>query len=332
MATAAVGPEGNTIFLNPPERLGDGYKEFRSTEALKPGHLLQKDGIVTAGTTFPPDMRKCKKHATRGGKSDRTVAIEDGMVGGTCDTEYASGGLVRALQLLPGDLCNFRLKLGENVVHDDYLISYGDGTLCKAASSFLANNVADSDATAAGTSEAAFSTGSVTIPANTLKVGDAVRVQATVFVADNNSTDTLTLRLKIGSTVIIATAAVDVADNDVGRIDATLIIRTIGASGTFVASGTQALGVPGTVTAKPFQLGSTAIDTTVANTLTVTAQWSASHADNDAILRTLVVEKISAGSSSPSAAGGVDLVCQSEETTDLSAEVVDGWVKARVLA
>ena len=132
----------------------------------------------------------------------------------------------------------------------------------------------------------------VTIPANTLVAGSVLKVRGQVFVVDNNSTDTLTLELRIGNTVVIATAAVDVADNDVGYFDCDIVIRTIGASGTFVAMGTQALGVPGTVTAKPFGKAETAIDTTVDLDIEVWADWSVAHADNEALLRCLTVQHL----------------------------------------
>ena len=147
------------------------------------------------------------------------------------------------------------------------------------------------------TTEAVFNK-SVTIPAKSLAVGDVIRIRSLVYVSDNNSTDTLTLVLRMGTAgtaadqAIITTAAVDVADADVGYFDVDIVIRTIGASGTMVACGVQGLGVPGTVTAKPFLLGSTAIDTTSAQIVTVSADWSVAHADNECNLEVLNVQVI----------------------------------------
>jgi hypothetical protein len=124
---------------------------------------------------------------------------------------------------------------------------------------------------------------------NVLKVGDMIHVLAHVLCPSTNSTDTLTLKLKIGTTVLIATAAVDVANNDIALIDCMIMVRTVGASGTFIAVGTQGLGTPGTVTAKPFNLASTAIDTTASQMISVTATWSVANAGDQAELDLLSV-------------------------------------------
>lgn len=329
MATAAQGPQGNTIFLSPPERLGENYREFRATGTVYPGYLLQPDGVVTSGTTFPPDMRKVKAHSVRNGKSNRLIAIEDATLGNTVETSMASGELVRAVQAEKGDLVNLVLKAGQNIAQDDYLVSNGDGTVIKAASEILANIVADSTASPAGVAEAAFDNSSVVLPKNTLSVGDIIRVRAAVYVSNQNSTDTLTVRLKLGTTTIVTTGALDVATGDQAIIDAMLTIRTIGAGGTYVASGIMTIGVPGTVTVKEFTLVSTAIDTTADNTMTVTYQWSASSANNQAVLRQYLVEEING--TGTVVGDGIDYVAQAEEATDLSLEVVNGWVAARLL-
>jgi predicted RecA/RadA family phage recombinase len=121
---------------------------------------------------------------------------------------------------------------------------------------------------------------SFTIPANTLKAGDVIRVRLQGIATATNSTDTLNVKLKIGATAVMATGAVDVANNDIFFMDVDLVVRTVGAGGTLVAAGVNALGTEGTVTAKPGKLASTAIDTTVAQAVTVTATWSVANAGN----------------------------------------------------
>jgi hypothetical protein len=91
---------------------------------------------------------------------------------------------------------------------------------------------------------------------------------------------------------LAATAAVDVANGDIGFFMCDIVIRTIGANGTFVATGVQALGVPGTVTAKPFFLASTAIDTTATHLINVNADWSVAAAANSCRLDILNVQHI----------------------------------------
>lgn len=146
----------------------------------------------------------------------------------------------------------------------------------------------------ANTTDAADFDKSYTFPANSLAAGDIIRIVAQAIVTDNNSTDTLTLLLRIGTTTIATTGAVDVADGDIGFFTCDIVIRTIGATGTFVACGTQGLGVPGTVTAKPFLKASTAIDTTAVQKININADWSVAHADNTCRLDVLNVQHIKA--------------------------------------
>ncbi len=150
-----------------------------------------------------------------------------------------------------------------------------------AASTAISNNAA----------ETAFDQ-KLTIPANMLRAGDIVRIRAQAIATSTNSSDTLTLKAYIGATLIIATAALDVSNNDIGFFDIDLVIRTIGASGTFVATGVQGIGTPGTVTGKPFNLGSTAIDTTAALDVVIKALWGAANVGDSCRLDVLNVQII----------------------------------------
>ena len=149
--------------------------------------------------------------------------------------------------------------------------------------------VAASTAVTATTAATVFDKTAV-LPASYLQAGDVIKVRAQVVATATNSTDTLTLALLIGATAIVTTAAVDVANGDVGFFDFDITIRTIGASGTLVATGASALGVPGTVTAKPAFLASTAVDTTAAQTIGVQATWSTTNAGNSCRLDVLNVQ------------------------------------------
>jgi len=158
-----------------------------------------------------------------------------------------------------------------------------------AHKSLAYSSEAASTAVSNDTAETNFDT-YVTLPANSLAPGDVIRVRAQVIATSTNSTDTLTLKLKLGTTTIVSTAAVDVANNDIGFIDFDIVIRTDGASGTMVGAGVQGLGVPGTVTAKPALLASTAIDTTASKVVAVSATWSNASASNSCRLDVLNVQ------------------------------------------
>jgi hypothetical protein len=134
------------------------------------------------------------------------------------------------------------------------------------------------------TTETAFDQ-KVTIPANSLAKGSLIRIRYQGIATSTNSTDTLTVKLYIGGTsgtVLISHAATDVANNDVFQGEYELIVRDIGATGHIVGCGTYK-SVPaaeGTATYKDDILASTAIDTTAAQDIVVSATWSAASASD----------------------------------------------------
>jgi hypothetical protein len=305
----------------------DVYNERRAGGALKPGHLLKING-----------SNQVVVHAATGGKCQRMFARENSLLGdatgaggaGTVNDAYASADLVPYSVFVPGDIIQARLKIGESVDEGDFLVSGGDGSLIKAASSVLLNNVAASTAVTNTTTETTFSNGTITIPANTLKVGDLIRVRGQAVASSTNSTDTLLIKGYVGSTNIFTTGAVDVANGDIATFDFTLVVRTIGASGTVFGLGTQSLGVPGTVTAKPFTLGSTTVDTTAAVVITVKATWSVASASNIVALQALTAEVVTAGNTTAGGAAG-EIVAQATEAVDNSAGSAEAFLRVEIL-
>ena len=139
------------------------------------------------------------------------------------------------------------------------------------------------DTTHNNTTDAA-NVGTLTIPAGRLNAGSIIHLQSAGFVLDNNSTDTLTPVLNLvhgATTVALATgAALDVADNDILRVDSWIQVRTIGTAGTFVSCtklNTDANGG----TNLDAVVTSTAVDTTVAINLNLNVDWSVANADNE---------------------------------------------------
>ena len=138
-----------------------------------------------------------------------------------------------------------------------------------------------------------------TIPANTLVAGSTVRVRFAVVSADENGSDTLIVRLRFGSngstmtsdTECAVNTAVDQADADFSVGDMVVQCRTKGSSGTGVAFGTiadsDALGSK--LVSAQFEPSFT-INTTVANYVSVTTTWDASHADNEATTQAFIVD------------------------------------------
>ena len=154
--------------------------------------------------------------------------------------------------------------------------------------------------TALTNSTTATNLGAITIPANYLQVGDRIKVRGQAIVTAHNSTDTLLAKLQLtpgttGSAVDIAsTGAVNNSANDIIYFDAELQIRTIGATGTFVAAGVYGDGVPGTATAKPFLTASSTIDTTQSQIVGIQGTWSVASASDSVRLDVFSVELIRA--------------------------------------
>ena len=155
-------------------------------------------------------------------------------------------------------------------------------------------NTAASTAISATSSETAFDT-SYTIPANTLRAGSVIKVRFQGIATATNSTDTLTIKLYIGGltgTAIFTSTATDATNNDIFTGEGIIVIRTIGSSGTFVASGsyTKVEGASGSATRVDFVTASTAIDTTTSKAVTASATWSTNSASNSCRMDIFAVE------------------------------------------
>jgi hypothetical protein len=301
----------NTIKL----RVNGRFDEGRAGAILSPGHFLEYNG----SSLLVP-------HSRPGGRGERIIAIEDGLRGsrGGMDA-YAVNDVIPHYLLVPGDVVLARLKAGANAAAMAKLASAGDGSLVVAQGNGerLYAETADSAVITNTTAETAFDK-SYTLPANTVAVGDVLKITGFANIVAANSTDTLNLKLKIGSTIILATGAVDVAAGDTGYFEATVVVRAIGAVGSIVASGESALGTGGTATVRPAQLAATAIDTTADQLISVTATWSVANAGNQVKLQELVVEL-------ERASGGNDALCVALEAVNNSAGLTEAFIRVRAL-
>lgn len=160
----------------------------------------------------------------------------------------------------------------------------------------IAPTVVDSDALANPTSATAFSS-KVSLPANYLAAGRPVRVTAWgKYTTGVGLTPTLTLACKIGATTVGSSGAVSTAASLTDKawlLTSTAIVRTAGAGGTLVGvargelGGLLAAAVP---VAQAGRTGSTALNTTVANDVVVTALFGVSDAANSITCEGLLVE------------------------------------------
>lgn len=138
------------------------------------------------------------------------------------------------------------------------------------------------------TTETALSAG-IPIPANRITAaGTVVRVRARVRIPGTHTTDTLRIRARLDSaagTLLGASSAVDVANGDMGLIDLTLTVRSVGASGTLSSAGIATIASTSVVTGS----ATFAFDTTVAHPIVITGEWSVADSGNQAYLDDFVV-------------------------------------------
>lgn len=133
----------------------------------------------------------------------------------------------------------------------------------------------------------------IVLPAGLLTQGSTLKIRAQGIATATHTTDTLTVKLYVGSTAIVTTPAVDVADGDIFYFDFEITARAAaGAAAACVGAGTGGLGTIGTLTAKPTILASTNFATNAAITIKVSATWSAADAGNSCRLDVLTAKVV----------------------------------------
>jgi hypothetical protein len=132
------------------------------------------------------------------------------------------------------------------------------------------------------------------VPANLLQVGDRIVIRAAGTITGHNSTDTLNVKLYIGNIVVASTGAVQNAANDIFYFECEVVVRSITSAGTIVATGEVGDGTPGTATEKPFLLQSSTLDSTIAETIKLTATWSVASAADIVRLDVLNIDRLPA--------------------------------------
>lgn len=256
-------------------------EEHNCDVACSPGHLLQLNS--TNGVA---------PHSVKGGDPGiLIVAEEDALQGNTVNTAYVVNNPVFTRYPAQGDVLLMRLTAGQSVLEGAPLMSNGDGTLTSLLGQApLLNDVTDSAVITNTVAETTFSNGTFAIPANTLVVGDILHIRGTAVIVAQNATDTNRVKVKIGTTVIADSTALNLPAGNVIEWDLYVTIRTIGAGGTYVVEGTIGGGAAGTAFGKDVFLDSTAIDTTVVQTITVTDTQSAASAGDQAKQSQLLIE------------------------------------------
>jgi len=129
------------------------------------------------------------------------------------------------------------------------------------------------------------------IPANNIRAGSMFRIKACGIVVDQDSTPQCDVKLYAGTELIATATVAAAADNDQCIIEADLVVRTIGSSGTLIALAKTSFDAAGTALVSALKASATE-DTTSGLTIKCTATFSASHADNSFRLDLLSVEQL----------------------------------------
>lgn len=132
--------------------------------------------------------------------------------------------------------------------------------------------------------ETVFSTGTYTIPADLLSAGVSGHLQVSGLCTNAVEGTALTLRVRIGGvagTALCVSMTQNMTTNDVFSMDCRFTVRTAGATGTVIGSGTGFIG-PASTPMGGFSYNgtSTAIDTTATQALVCTAQWTVADASS----------------------------------------------------
>jgi hypothetical protein len=212
--------------------------------------------------------------------------ITDG-IGTVVDVDTRTG--VRVLNLMGGVAADVVAALGRLSTTD----GVASGT-ARVVGGRCTANVSAADSLLASAGAAAFVSFAQTysIPADTLKVGSKIRIRALVRVSNASGADTLSCKLRVGTTTLITTTAVDPgATTDIHILEFELTARAApGATASCIGSGTWITNTGGTIAHGTGLLGATNLATNGALVLDVQAVWSATTANTAAILETFDVE------------------------------------------
>jgi hypothetical protein len=140
--------------------------------------------------------------------------------------------------------------------------------------------------------------GSLFVPANGFQVGDSFRaVIAGVINVGNNQT--IRIKIKDGNTILADSGAKTISNiaNDVFSLNIDFTVRALGAAGvaSIVALGTFHFTKTSNDATQGFafnNVNNTTFDTTILNTLNITAQWNTNNAGNNIYSDIFVLNKI----------------------------------------
>lgn len=144
------------------------------------------------------------------------------------------------------------------------------------------------------TTETAFAS-TYTIPANTLEVGDIIRIKLWGVYSNTLTPPTVIGKVKIGSTVFATTGTITggaAASNAGWSGEESIVVQSIGSSGVVDAQAFLEFATAATaaLTINVPNASTLTLDTTADQAITVTVQWGTASASNTITLRQMIVE------------------------------------------
>jgi hypothetical protein len=140
--------------------------------------------------------------------------------------------------------------------------------------------------------------GTLYVPANGFKVGDSFSAQISGIISSANN-ETIRFKLKSGSVILGDSGLITLpaTTNKHWDLAVTFTIRSIGAAGVaqIMTSGalTYSKDAGNAFEGQDFSLlNNTTFDTTIPNTLDITAQWGSNNAANDIYSQIFILNKI----------------------------------------
>lgn len=160
----------------------------------------------------------------------------------------------------------------------------------------------DTSPTVTGTSEQSLldgGIGSLSIPADGFSVGDSFRARMTGHISCANN-ETLQIKIKAGSVILADTGLMTLGQTSAKHfcLDIEFVIRGIGATGVAsIATGGVFMfnrsGGGGALEGTNFSTeNNTTFDTTIINTLQITAQWGSANATNQIYSEIFTLSKV----------------------------------------
>lgn len=137
--------------------------------------------------------------------------------------------------------------------------------------------------------------GKMSIPANTLAVGDRFRLRARGYIGTHSTAGTLAINATVGGSSVATTGgatATNSLSNVAWECEVEFTVRSIGATGTVVAGGFYRVDDGSAIVEGMPKTTATTVDTTGALAVDLTADWGTANAANTITCQQVIFEKL----------------------------------------